>query len=228
MRQGRVIWKKNVFYKGPEAGKECGRVKAGAGKIHGQQFVKAVTSLWVSSHVSMCSTSFQSCPTICDRRDCSSPGSSVHGVLQARTPEWVASPGDLCDPRIEPVSPTSPALQVDSLGLRHQGSPERMVLTLGVEVVQLLSRVCFLQHHGLQPTRLLCPWGFPGKNTGVGSIFFNSKYDKVAHIFSYPTLIGRMIAPQKCTCSQLWGLSVCFRMWQRRTKVADGIKVLSS
>ena len=23
--------------------------------------------------------------------------------------------------------------------------------------------------HGLQPTRLLCPWDFPGKNTGVGS-----------------------------------------------------------
>ena len=27
----------------------------------------------------------------------------------------------------------------------------------------------FLQPHGLQPTRLLCPWDFPGKNTGVGS-----------------------------------------------------------
>ena len=26
-----------------------------------------------------------------------------------------------------------------------------------------------LQAHGLQPTRVLCPWDFPGKNTGVGS-----------------------------------------------------------
>ena len=25
--------------------------------------------------------------------------------------------------------------------------------------------------HGLQPTRLLCPWNFPGKNTGVGYHF---------------------------------------------------------
>ena len=25
-----------------------------------------------------------------------------------------------------------------------------------------------LRHHGLQPTRLLHPWDFPGKNTGVG------------------------------------------------------------
>ena len=28
-----------------------------------------------------------------------------------------------------------------------------------------------LQPHGLQPTRLLCPWDFPGKNTGVGYHF---------------------------------------------------------
>ena len=29
-----------------------------------------------------------------------------------------------------------------------------------------------LQPHGLQPTRLLCPWDFPGKNVGVGCHFF--------------------------------------------------------
>ena len=34
----------------------------------------------------------QSCPTLCDPTDCSSPGSSVHGILQARILEWVAIP----------------------------------------------------------------------------------------------------------------------------------------
>ena len=34
--------------------------------------------------------SLQSCPTLCDPRDGSLPGSSVPGILQARTPEWVA------------------------------------------------------------------------------------------------------------------------------------------
>ena len=34
----------------------------------------------------------QSCPTLCDPRDCSPPGSSVHGILQARILEWVAIP----------------------------------------------------------------------------------------------------------------------------------------
>ena len=32
----------------------------------------------------------QSCLTLCDPRDCSLPGSSVHGILQARILEWVA------------------------------------------------------------------------------------------------------------------------------------------
>ena len=38
----------------------------------------------------------QSCPTLSDPRDCSLPGSSVHGIFQARAPEWGAiafSPG---------------------------------------------------------------------------------------------------------------------------------------
>ena len=34
--------------------------------------------------------SLQSCLTLCDSRDCSPPGSSVHGILQARILEWVA------------------------------------------------------------------------------------------------------------------------------------------
>ena len=33
----------------------------------------------------------QSCPTLCNPVDCSPPGSSVHGTLQARILEWVAT-----------------------------------------------------------------------------------------------------------------------------------------
>ena len=32
----------------------------------------------------------QSCPTLCNPMDCSPPGSSVHGIFQARVLEWVA------------------------------------------------------------------------------------------------------------------------------------------
>ena len=34
----------------------------------------------------------QSCPTLCDPEDCSLPGSSVHGIFQARILERVATP----------------------------------------------------------------------------------------------------------------------------------------
>ena len=57
--------------------------------------------------------------TLCDPMDCSLPGSSIHGILQARLLEWVAisfsrgssPPGDLPNPGIEPRSPT---LQADA------------------------------------------------------------------------------------------------------------------
>ena len=49
----------------------------------------------------------RSCPTLCDPMDCSLPGSSLHGVLQARVPEWVAISFSRVSsrPGIEPVSP---------------------------------------------------------------------------------------------------------------------------
>ena len=49
----------------------------------------------------------QLCPTLCDPFDYSPPGSSVHGILQARY--WSELPfpaaGHLPDPEIKPVSP---------------------------------------------------------------------------------------------------------------------------
>ena len=43
------------------------------------------------SKVSVCLVA-QSCPTLCNTMDCSPPGFSVHGILQARIPGWVAMP----------------------------------------------------------------------------------------------------------------------------------------
>ena len=73
-----------------------------------------------------------SCPTLCDPKDGSPPGSPVPGILQARTLEWVAFPSSM-----------------------HESEVAQSCLTLK-------------QRHGLQPTRLLRPWDFPGKSTGVG------------------------------------------------------------
>ena len=70
--------------------------------------------------------------------DCSLPGSSLHGILQARILSRLPfpSPGDLPDPGIEP---RSPALQADSL------PSESLVETLNVDDKE-------------NPFRRMCEW----------------------------------------------------------------------
>ena len=46
----------------------------------------------------------QSCPTLCDPMDCSLPGSSIHGIFQARVLEWVTKPLELLLKRQEITS----------------------------------------------------------------------------------------------------------------------------
>ena len=59
----------------------------------------------------------QLCPTLCDPTDCSPPGSSVHGILQARMPEWVAI--SFSRGSSQPRDQT--ALQAELYPLSHQG-----------------------------------------------------------------------------------------------------------
>ena len=44
----------------------------------------------------------QSCPTLSDAMDCSLPGSSVHGIFQARVLEWGAIAFSQCLGYLEP------------------------------------------------------------------------------------------------------------------------------
>ena len=56
-----------------------------------EQAMNRMTALELTA-VCMHAKLFQSCPTLCDPMDYSSPGSSVYGILQARILEWVAIP----------------------------------------------------------------------------------------------------------------------------------------
>ena len=60
----------------------------------------------------MCAKLLQSCLSLCNTMDCSPPGSSVHGILQARVLEWVAMPSSRgsSDPGMEPSALKSPPL----------------------------------------------------------------------------------------------------------------------
>ena len=86
----------------------------------------------------------------CNPMDCSLPGSSVHGIFQARVLEWVAIS----------FSPIGLGLNImTSFNLVHVRAKVTSVVSDSV------------RPHRQQPTRLLCPWDSPGKNTGVSCYF---------------------------------------------------------
>ena len=70
----------------------------------------------------MCELVAQACLTLCNPTDCSLPGFSVHGILQARILEWLAMPFSRGSSKPE-IVPWSPALQADTLPSELQGSP---------------------------------------------------------------------------------------------------------
>ena len=77
-----------------------------------------------------------------DPMDSSPPGSSIHGIFQARILDWVAifaTSGDLPNLGVEPVSLVSPALAGKFFTTVPPGSPFHRLLLL------LLSRVSRVQ-----------------------------------------------------------------------------------
>ena len=66
----------------------------------------------------------QSCPTICDPIDCSPPGSSVPGILQARILEWVAIPFSRGFLLTQGLNPSLPHCQQILYHVSHQQTME--------------------------------------------------------------------------------------------------------
>ena len=61
----------------------------------------------------------QSCATLCDPMDCSPPGSSVHGIYQARILQWVVIPFSRGSSRLRNRTPTSYVSCIDRQILDH-------------------------------------------------------------------------------------------------------------
>ena len=104
--------------------------------------------------------------------DCSLTGSSVRGISQARTLEWLPfpSPGDL--PNQEPRDQA----HVSCVGMQilyHWASWEALGKACCCCCCCWVASVVSdsVRSHRRQPTRLPRPWDSPGKNTGVGCHF---------------------------------------------------------
>ena len=116
----------------------------------------------------------QSCPTLCYPMDCSPPGSAVRGILQARILQWVAMPSSRGSFPTEGSNRGLPLCRRILYGLCRQGSCMCVCVYLYMGIC-MRTRACSIVSDSaipwLWPTRLLCPWNFPGKNTGVGCHF---------------------------------------------------------
>ena len=66
----------------------------------------------------------QLCPTLCSTMDCSLPSSSVHGILQTRTLEWVAVPFSRGSFLTQGSNPDFPHCREILYHKSHQGSPK--------------------------------------------------------------------------------------------------------
>ena len=73
-----------------------------------------------------------------------------------------------------------------------------------------------LKPHGRQPTRLLCPWKFPGKSTGVGCYSYSRGYSQPRHRTTSPALAGRFFAtvpPGKTSYFSQWLHGFCLGLF---------------
>ena len=103
----------------------------------------------------------QSCLTLCDPMDCSPPGSSIHGICQARILEWVSMPSSrwllqprsqtcvsciagrffTTEPLVKPpydlvVQSLSPVWLCDPMDCRHQDS---LSITISQSLLKVMS-----------------------------------------------------------------------------------------
>ena len=78
--------KKEMQGKKKERKRKIKNLRSGSGLFTGTDPMWLLSASWMVC-VSLVA---QACPTLCNPMDCSLPGSSVHGVFQARILEWVA------------------------------------------------------------------------------------------------------------------------------------------
>ena len=80
------VWEGPGFYL--QGWGKCSKIR----KLQGCECLKCHWMIHFNTVACVHAKSLQSCPTLCDPVACSPPGSSVHGILQARILEWVVMP----------------------------------------------------------------------------------------------------------------------------------------
>ena len=93
--------------------------------------------------------SFQLCLTFCNHMDCSPPGSSIHGIHQARIREWVAIPFSRRSSQLRDRTFISYILCIGRQVLYHQHH-------LRIPILYIV--VCICQSQSLNLSSLVAQW----------------------------------------------------------------------
>ena len=134
----------------------------------------------------------QSCPVLCSSMDRNRPDSSVHGISQARTLEWVAtsSPEDLLNTGISSASPVLPALAGGSFASEPPGKPTQP---------QLCPCYSWNKPHVLFPLKSSC---FRILSPQISVWLFHLVWDFTQKSFTFPPSL-LLISIQHWTCTYL-------------------------
>ena len=102
-----------------------------ANETSAEEYVESREVKAVNKTLTEVSEVAQLCLILCNPMDCSLPGFSVHGILQARILEWVtiSFSRDLPNPGIEPGSP---ALEADALTSEPPGKPVSAYMSIPI------------------------------------------------------------------------------------------------
>ena len=169
----------------------------------------------------------QPCPTLCDSTDGSPPGPSLHGILQARTLQWVAIP---FSSGIFPTQGSNPGLLHCRQMLYHWAAIMNYLCAGSV------TQLCLtLQFQGLQSTSLLCPWNFSDKNIGVGYHFLRQGIFSIHGHGTHVSCTGRQFLHHWTTweahiidcCMHAQSLS-CVQVWEPMECSPPGSSVLQN
>ena len=102
-------------------------------------------------------------PTLCNPMDCGLPGSSVHGIFQARILEWVAifySRGIFLSQGSKPESPALADRFITTVP--PEKNIARKIKYISVQFSSVTQSCLTLRPHELQHARLPCPSSTPG------------------------------------------------------------------
>ena len=178
-----------------------------------------------------CSSVAQSSPTLCKAMDCSLPGSSAHGILQARMLEWVAMPSSRWTRR-HAIFQARPLALIEPfpgrpLGRRGSGeagaasqpvhrSPEKRRRHQGLSQSCSRTHVCSEPSSFISGSPYLTPWAMPCPGFSTEASLWRRRRKKLEN-----SSLQYVCIPSSLSSPFPWPQSLLFHRSQREREEGE-------